>query len=78
MHGHISPVKDGFSLKNGKSQRHWLEKVNIHLFQALYLKGFSCISFPGTCRGYLWRKKQDSYFFEGTGGSMRKPFVAKF
>lgn len=49
-HGRISPVKAGFALENRKSQRHWLEKRNIHLFSVLYLKGFNNISFPGTCR----------------------------
>uniref|UniRef100_A0A8C0BF11 Bone morphogenetic protein 6 n=1 Tax=Buteo japonicus TaxID=224669 RepID=A0A8C0BF11_9AVES len=75
MHGHISPVKAGFSLKNRKSQRHWLEKRNIHLFLVLYLKGFSCISFPGTCQGCRWRKIGFLVCFEGTGGGMWKTFV---
>lgn len=57
MHGHISPVKAGFSLENRKSQRNWLKKRNICLHLVLYLKSFNCISFPGTRQGYLWRKK---------------------
>lgn len=78
MHGHISPAQAGFSLRNRKSQRHWLEKRNIHLFLVLCLKGFSCISFPGTCQGCHWRKIGFLVCFEGTGGGMWKPFVVKF
>lgn len=38
-----------------KSQRNRLETMNIHLFQVLYLEGLSCIRFPGTYQGCVWR-----------------------
>lgn len=47
-----------------KSQRNRLETMNIHLFQVLYLEGLSCIRFPGTYQGCVWRANMIPVFLK--------------
>lgn len=38
MHGHISPVKAGFSLKSRKSKRNWLEEEHSSSLSTVFEK----------------------------------------